>query len=134
MIDSLCVLRVENQGADLDTLPREMALGLRVHKCSMGDTPSAAIRLGIKALDESHNVGRLAVPEIPLVLRIGLDRIRLSLTIRVDQLGAKKIAIRDRMSIRDSQWTFINGFNWTPNVDDLVSALQEIVSFVGKVI
>lgn len=125
---------MENQSADLNTLSCGMPLRIRVHERSMGYTPGAAILLGIEALDESHHVRCLAISKIPLVSRIGLDRVRLALAIRIYQLGANKIAIGDGMSVCDGQGTLIDRLNGTPDVDYLVSAIQKLVSFVRKVV
>lgn len=61
----------------------------------MGHTTSSSVNLGIKTLDQSHQVRSLAIAVIPLDVRIWLDAICLTLTVRVDEPDGDKVTIGD---------------------------------------
>lgn len=90
------------------------------------------IRLGVKTLDQSHQLRRLPIPEEPLDPWIRLDRVRLSLTIRIDQLHRHEVAVWHGVRVRHGEGIFQDGLDRTPDVDDLVSALQKLWRFVWE--
>lgn len=123
---------MENQSPDFNTLSSSLVFRLRVDKGCMRHTTSPAISLGIKALDKCHQIRCLPVSIIPLDIGIGFHRICLSLTVGVYEFDGHKITLRDRMRVCHRQRIFQNSFDWTPDVDDLVSALEELGGIFGE--
>lgn len=100
----------------------------------MRNTPSASIRLGIKAFNQCHNVRRLPVAKVPLVRLVGFDRVRLALAVRVDQFGRDQVTVWYGMGICDGERVLVNRLDGTPHVDDLVSTLEQGGRLVGQVV
>lgn len=125
---------MENQCSHFNTLSSRFILRFRVNKGSVRYTTSSSINLRIKALDKSHQVRSLAIAVIPLDIRIRLDAICLTLTVRVNESDRYKVAIWDGVCICHSQWVLQDGLDWTPDVDDLVSALKKLGCLVWEMV
>lgn len=50
------------------------------------------------------------------MIRIWLDRKRLALAIRIDQLDRNEVSVRHRMSVGNGEWIFEDGFDGTPDL------------------
>lgn len=125
---------MENQRSNLDTLPRTLTLSLLVHERAMRHPPSPPIQLRIKTLDQ-HDLLRRLLPKImPAMTRIRTNRKRLPNTIRIDQLHGQKVLVGHGRSVRDSERVFANGFDRTPDVDDLVAAFEKALGVGGEVV
>ena len=67
------------------------------------------------------------------MIRIRTDRTSLPYTIRINQLHGQKVIIWHRGSICDTERIFADGLDGTPNVDNLKTAFEKALGFVGKV-
>lgn len=128
---SLTIIRMENQSSHLNTLPRSLIDSLRVRKRRMRHTPRPTINLRIKALNQRHQIRSLRISVIPLNIRIGLDGIRLAFPVRVDELDGYKIAIWDGVRVCYRQRISEDCLDGTPDIDDLVSAFEELWGVFG---
>lgn len=125
---------MEDQRPHFNTLSISLMFRLGVNKGSMGHTASPSIKLRIKALDKRDQVWSLGIAVIPLDVRIRSHVVRLALAVGIDKLNRHKVTIGYRVRIRDSQRVLQDGLDRTPDVDDLVSALEELGRIVGEVI
>lgn len=125
---------MENQRSHFNTLSSGFILSFRVNKSSMRHAPSSPINLRIKTFDKRHQIRSLSIAVIPLDIRIGLNTVCLALPVRVYKTDGHKVAIRNRVRIRHSQWIFQNRLDRTPDVDDLVSALEKLGCFVWQMV
>ena len=130
----LNIIRVENQGSHLDTLSGTLGLGLCVYKRAVRYSPGPPILLRIKTLNKQRLLGCLLPQVEPAMIRIWPNRTSLPNTIRVDQRHGQKVVIWHRRSIGDSEWVFANCLDGTPNVDDLITAFEKALGFVGEVV
>lgn len=122
---------MEDQGSDLDTFPRTLSLSALIHKRAMRHPPSPPIHLRIKTLDQ-QNLQRRLLPKIePAMIRIRTDGKSLPDPIRIDQLHGQKVLVGHRRSVRHAERIFADGFNGTPDVDDLVAAFEEALGVGG---
>lgn len=128
------LLIIEDQGSNLDALPRVLVFLLRIGEGSVRNSPRTTVIPRVKALDQSHLIWSLAVLIVPSMSRIWLDSICLTLSIGVDQGGTDKIGVWDRMSISDTQRILVYGLDWAPDVDDLETLLDEFICFLWKMI
>lgn len=125
---------MEDQCPHFNTLPWLFVHSIWVSKRSVRNSAGPTIRLGVKALDQGDQIGSLAVAIVPFNIRVGLNRVRLALAIRVDKLDAHKVTIRKRMSISDGQWVFQNRLDRPPNIDDLITSLEELGAVLRKMV
>lgn len=100
----------------------------------MRHPPCSPVRLGIIAFDQCHLIGPLPVQIVPLVLLVRSDRKRFPDSIRVDELHGQKVAVRDRIGVGDAQRIFEDGLDGPPDVDDLMSAFEQLVGFLREVV
>lgn len=125
---------MEHQSSDLDTLPRRGIHRLRIDKGGMWNPPGTTVEFGIEALDQNHLFGRLSVQVVPFMFRIRTDGVRLAPTVRVDQIHAHKVRVRHRVGVRDGERIFIDGLDGSPDVDDLIAGLEQLVRLVWKMV
>ena len=128
------LILVEHEGADLDALPSIIIRVGGVAERSVGDTPRAAIELGVEALDQGDLVGLLAVEEVPLMVRVGAHGEGLALAGRVNEADGDEVGLRDTVGVRDGERVLQDLLDRPPYVDDLVARLQEPVGLVGQVV
>ena len=140
---------MKDQRPNLNTLPptHPISVKLRIHECRVRDPPGASIGLGIKTLDQSDQIWCLTGPVVPAMLKLrritrcfglGLQRprtngVRLALTIRIDQLRWHQVGIWHCASICNGQGVLENRPDRTPDIYDLVSATEELLCIVRKV-
>ena len=125
---------MKNQRSNLDTLPRTLSLSPLIHERAMRRSPSPPIQLRIKTLNQ-HNLPRRLLPEIkPAMTQIWTNRKSLPDTIRINQLHGQKVIFGHGRSVRDSERIFADGFDGTPDVDDLVAAFEEALGVGGEVV
>ena len=125
---------MKDQRSNFDTLPRTLSLSPLVHERAMGHPPSPTIQLRIKTLDQ-HDLLRRLLPKImPAMTRIRTNGKSLSNTIRINQLDGQKIIVGHGRGIRDSERVFANGFDGTPDVDDLVAGFKKALGLAGEVV
>jgi len=62
------------------------------------------------------------------------DGIRFSFTIRINEFNTNEIVLTNGGSFSDAQGIFQDGFDGSPDVDDLVAAFKQRVGFVGEVV
>lgn len=86
---------IKHQRPNLNTLSRLPPFPLPILKRRMRHPSRAPIIHRIKALDKQRLVGPLRVLEIPLVLRVGLDSVRLAGAVGVDERDGDEIAVGD---------------------------------------
>lgn len=125
---------MENQCSHFNTLSSRFILRFWVNKGSVRHTTGSSINLRIKAFNKSHQIRSLAIAVIPLNIRIWLDAICLTLAVRVNESDRYKVTIRDGVCICHGQWVLQDGLDWTPDVDDLVSALKELGCLIGEMV
>lgn len=82
----------------------------------MRNAPRAPILKRIIALDEQRFVGPLGVLEVPAVIGVRLDRVRLPLPVWIDQLGGDQIAIGYGMRVGKGEGISEDGFDWAPDL------------------
>jgi hypothetical protein len=87
-----------------------------VRKCRMRDSPRATVIDRIVTLDKHRLIRPLRVLEVPSMIRIRLDRVCLSLAIRVDQCSGDKVALGHGMGVRKRERVSEDGLNGTPNL------------------
>lgn len=66
--------------------------------------------------------------------QIWTNRKSLPDTIRINQLHGQKVIFGHGRSVRDSERIFADGFDGTPDVDDLVAAFEEALGVGGEVV
>ena len=90
---------------------------LRIHKRTMGH-PSRQSRthLGIVALDQGDLGRRLLVLEEPLVVRVGLDRERLTRPVGVDETHRDKVPLGDGLGAGHAQGVPQDCLDWAPDL------------------
>ena len=131
---SLDIIRMKNQRSNLDTLPRTLSLSPLIHERAMRRPPSPPIQLRIKTLNQ-HDLPRRLLPKIkPAMTQIRTNRKSLPDTVRVNQLHRQKVIFGHGRSVRDSERVFADGFDGTPDVDDLVAAFEEALGVGGEVV
>ena len=122
------------QRSNLDTLPRALGLSPLIHERAMWRPPSPPIQLGIKTLNQ-HDLPRRLLPEIkPAMTQVRTNGKSLPNTIRIYQLHGQKVIFGHRRSVRDSERVFADGFDGTPDVDDLIAAFEEALGVGGEVV
>ena len=100
----------------------------------MRHPPSPPIQLRIKTLDQ-HDLLRRLLPKImPAMTRVRTNRKCLPNTIRINQLHGQKVLVGHGRGVRDSERVFANGFDGTPDVDDLVAAFEKALGVGGEVV
>ena len=124
---SLCrLILMKHKRSNLNTLPIIPINMTRVLKRSMRHPPRPTIKLTVKALDQCHLIRSLPILEIPPVLLVRPDSIRLALTIRIDQLDSDKVGVWDRVCVCDCERIAENLLDGTPDVDDLVPGIEQL--------
>ena len=126
---------MKHQRPDLDTLPRREILPCRrfIHERRMRHPSRASIKLTVETLDQHNFLRRLSICVEPLMFRIWSDRKRLTLTIRIDQGHRDQVSVRHAISLCDGERVAVNGFDGTPDVDDLVAGFEQLISEIGQV-
>ena len=66
-------------------------------------------------------------------MQIRTNRKSLPNTVRINQLHGQKVIFGHGRSVRDSERVFTDGFDGTPDVDDLVAAFEEALGLGGEV-
>ena len=94
------------------------------------------VRVGIVALDQEYLLGRLIRQEVPLVLGVMLDAVRLSLEMRVNEAVDDEIFVWIHGApVSDCQrvvrYWILNG---TPDVDQAHAGLEETVGLGGEMV
>ena len=125
---------MEDQGSNLDTFPRTLSLSPLIHKRTVRHPPSPPIQLRIKTLDQ-ENLRRRLLPKIePAMMQVRTDGKSFPDPIRVDQLHGQKVLVGHGRSVRHAERIFADGFDGTPDVDDLVAAFEEALGVGGQVV
>lgn len=75
----------------------------RIDKCCMRNSPCTAVVQRIIALDEQRLIRSLCVLKVPSMIRISLNSISLTFAVRIDQCSGHKVAVRNRMRVRECQ-------------------------------
>lgn len=70
----------------------------------------------IKTLDERDLVRPLRILEIPSVVWVRFDRVRLALASRVDQPHADQVRVRNRVAVGDGEGVLIDCLDWAPDL------------------
>jgi hypothetical protein len=123
----------EYQSTNLDALPRVLVFFSWVNKCRMWyPSRDASIVNGIKALDQSNFIRSLSILEEPFMCRIGLHSICFTFTVWINQCGADKVAVWDRVCGCNAEGIFVDCLDWTPDVDELEAAFCQFVCFLWK--
>ena len=125
---------MKHQSPNLNTLPPTLPLRLRIHKRRMRHPPRTPINLRIKTLNQRNQLRRLRIAIIPLNPRVRLNSIRLALAVRVDELDADEVALRNRVCVGHGERVFQDCFYGSPYVYYLVSALKQLWGFAGQVV
>ena len=125
---------MEYHSANLDTLPTNFTLRLRIYKSRMRDSTCPPIRLRVKTFNHRHQIRRLPVAIVPLNTRIWSDTKSLAFTVWIDQLDADKVTFVNSASVSDGKWILENCPNRSPHVDDLVPTLQKLRSVIGEMV
>ena len=68
------------------------------------------------------------------MVRIRTNGAGLAHTIRIDQRHGYKVVVWHRCGVGDPEWVFANRLDGTPKVDDLETAFEEALGFVGEVV
>lgn len=66
------------------------------------------------------------------MLRSITNRVGLSFAIRVDKLDRNKVFVINRIGSCDTKRIFKNGFDRSPNIDDLETTFEKFLGFFGK--
>lgn len=80
----------------------------------MRHTSGPAVNQGVEALDQRDFVRPLAVLEVPAMVGVGLDTVRLPTPVGIDERRRDEVRVRDRVSVRDSQGVFVDCLDGTP--------------------
>jgi hypothetical protein len=70
----------------------------------------------IIALDKQRLIRPLGILEVPTMIWVRFDGVRLSCTIRVDQRSGNKVAVRHGMGIRKGKRISEDGLDGTPDL------------------
>ena len=89
----------------------------RIHKRSMRNPSCKTIIQRIITLDKQRLIRPLGILEIPTMIRVWFDCVRLSRTVRVDQRSGNKVAVRHGMGVRKGKWISKDGLDGTPDLD-----------------
>jgi hypothetical protein len=89
----------------------------RIHKSSMRNPSCTTIIQRIIALDKQRLIRPLSILEIPTMIWIWLDSVRLARAVRIDQRSGNKVAVRNGMSIRKGKRISENGLDWAPDLE-----------------
>lgn len=68
------------------------------------------------------------------MISIRTDRICLAPTVGVDQRNGDEVGVWNGMGVGNGKRVFEDGFDRTPNVDDLVAGFMQLGSFKGQVV
>jgi hypothetical protein len=88
----------------------------RIHKSSMRNPSCTAVIQRIIALDKQRLIRPLGVLEVPTMVRIWLDCVRLSRAVRIDQRSRNKVAVRHGMSVRQGERISEDGLDGAPDL------------------
>ena len=100
----------------------------------MRRSPRSSIRFRIKTLDQRDFIRPLPVQKVPSMLFVWSDGEGLANSVGVNELHGDEVAIGYRCSVGDGKGVFEDGFDGTPNIDDLIAAFEELIGFLGEVI
>lgn len=98
----------------------------------MGRPSRSPIRLRIITFDQRDFIRPLPVQKVPSVIFIRSDGEGLAHSVRVNELHGNEVAIRHRSSVGDGKGVFEDWFDGTPDIDDLIAAFEETISFLGE--
>jgi hypothetical protein len=125
---------VEDQAADFNGLPCSLILSIRVGESSVRHSAGTAIELAVIALDQGNFLRLLSVAEVPFVLGIGLNGQCLALAVGIDQTDGHQVCLWYTVSIGDSERVLENLLDGTPDIDNLVSCLQQLVGDLRQMV
>lgn len=89
----------------------------RVHKSSMRNPSCTTIIQRIIALDKQRLIRPLGILEVPTMIWIWLDSVRLARAVRIDQRSGNKVTVRDGMGIRKGKRISEDGLDWAPDLE-----------------
>jgi hypothetical protein len=121
----LDIVLMKYQSSNLNTFPRCLSLISLVNESRVGNSPRPPINLRIETLEQQHLIRLLLIQIIPFVSRACSHRKVLSLSIRINEFDGNEIVIRNAPCICDCQRISPNRTYRSPNVDDLISAIQK---------
>lgn len=88
----------------------------RILKRRMRDPPRAPIIERIVAFDEQRFIGLLRVLEVPPMVRIRLDGVRLALAVWVDQRCGDEVAVWHGVCVGNGERISEDGLDGTPDL------------------
>ena len=100
----------------------------------MRHPPSPPVELRVKTLDQ-QNLPRRLLPQVkPAVFRIRTNGKGLSDTVWINQLHGHEVIVGHGRSVGHSEGIFTDGFDGSPDVDDLIAAFEKALGFGGEVV
>ena len=120
------LILMKHKRSNLNTLPIIPINMTRILKRSMRYPPRPTIKLTIKALDQGHLIRPLPILEVPPMLLIWPDSVRLALTVGIDELDSHQVAVWDRVCVCDRERVTEDPLDGAPDVDDLVAGIEEL--------
>ncbi len=127
------IILMKNQRPNLNALPLHLPLIPPIHKRTMRRPPRPPVRLRIKTLYQQTLLRTLLMQIVPPMPLPGPNRHRLDHAIRINKLLRHKIAIWDGICVRDGEGVFPDGFDRTPDVNDLEAGFEEAGGEEGEV-
>jgi hypothetical protein len=88
----------------------------KIHKRSMRNPSCTTIIQRIKALDKQRLIRPLGILEVPTMIWVRFDGVRLTRTVRVDQRSGNKVAVRHGMGIRKGKRISEDCLDGTPDL------------------